>query len=127
MLKTSSRLTRILTKNAICRGDIFLVDLDPVLGSEQGKTRPCVIIQNDLGNQYSPVTIIACITSTVSRRAYPTNVFVTAKETGLDHDSVVILNHIRSVDKTRLIKKLGAVPQAKMLEVDAALRISLNL
>jgi mRNA interferase MazF len=102
-----------LTKSAICRGDVFLVNLDPVIGSEQGKTRPCVIIQNDLGNEYSPVTIIACITSTMSRKAFPTNVF--------------ILNQVRTVDKTRLIRKLGSVPQIKMLEVDVALRISLNL
>ncbi len=116
-----------MTKNAIRRGDIFLVDLDPVKGSEQGKTRPCVVIQNDLGNQYSPVTIIACITSKLNRRVYPTNVFVAAKETGLDYDSLVILNQIRTVDKRRLIKKLGSIPEAKMLEVDAALKISLGL
>jgi mRNA interferase MazF len=116
-----------LTNNAICRGDIFLVNLDPVKGSEQGKTRPCVVIQNDLGNQYSPVTIIACITSNIERRAYPTNVFITAKETDLDHDSLVILNQIRTVDKSRLIKKLGIISEAKMLEVDAALKISLGL
>ncbi len=116
-----------LTNNAICRGDIFLVNLDPVKGSEQGKTRPCVVIQNDLGNQYSPVTIIACITSKTGGKAYPTNVFIAAKETGLDYDSLVILNQIRTVDKSRLVKKVGAVSQAKMLEVDAALRISLDL
>jgi len=116
-----------LTKNAICRGDIFLVDLDPVKGSEQGKTRPCVVIQNDLGNQYSPVTIIACITSKIERRAYPTNVYISSKETGLDFDSLVILNQIRTVDKSRLIKKVGSIPEAKMLEVDVALKISLGL
>lgn len=116
-----------MTKIAICRGDIFLVSLDPVKGSEQGKTRPCVVIQNDLGNQFSPVTIIACITSKIDRKAYPTNVFITAKETGLDHDSIVVLNQIRTVDKSRLIKKLGSIPEAKMLEVDAALKISLDL
>jgi mRNA interferase MazF len=116
-----------LTKNAIRRGDIFLVSLDPVRGSEQGKTRPCVVIQNDLGNQYSPVTIVACITSNLDRRAYPTNVFVAAKETGLDKDSLIILNQIRTVDKCRLIKKLGAISEVKMLEVDAALKISLGL
>ncbi len=116
-----------LTNDAIRRGDIFLVNLDPVKGSEQGKTRPCVVIQNDLGNQYSPVTIIACITSKMGGKEYPTNVFIAAKETGLDFDSLVILNQIRTVDKSRLVKKLGSVPQAKMLEVDAALRISLEL
>jgi mRNA interferase MazF len=111
----------------ICRGDIFRVCLDPVVGSEQGKTRPCVVIQNDLGNKNSPVTIIACITSNLTRKDRPDNVFVTAKETGLVCDSLVMLNQIRTVDKTRLIKKLGVIPEAKMLEVDIALTISLDL
>jgi mRNA interferase MazF len=109
------------------RGEIYLVNLDPVKGSEQGKTRPCVIIQNDHGNQHSPVTIIACITSNLSRNGYPTNVFITARETGLTYDSLVILNQIRTVDKSRLTSKIGAIPAAKMLEVDAALKISLDI
>jgi Growth inhibitor len=73
------------------------------------------------------VTIVACITSKTGGKAYPTNVFVTAKETGLDYDSLVILNPIRTVDKSRLVKKLGSIPQVKMLEVDIALKISLDL
>ena len=117
-----------LTANVMCsRGDIFLVDLNPVKGSEQGGTRPCVIIQNNLGNKHSSVTIIACITSNLARKDYPTNVFVSAKEAGLDYDSLVMLNQIRTVDQTRLIKKLGVIPEAKMLEVDIALTISLDL
>jgi mRNA interferase MazF len=109
------------------RGDIYEVDLDPVKGSEQGKKRPCVIIQNDFGNTYSPVTIVACITSKLDRRRYPTNVFVTAEETGLRYDSLVLLNQIRTVDKTRLTTKKGIIPPSKMLEIDAALKISLAL
>lgn len=109
------------------RGEIYLVDLDPVRGSEQGKTRPCVIIQNDYGTAYSPVTIIACITSNLERKGYPTNVFVTARETGLKHDSLVLLNQIRTVDKVRLTTKIGTIPVSKMLEIDAALQISLAL
>ena len=108
------------------RGEIYLVDLEPVKGSEQGKTRPCVIIQNDYGNTHSPVTIIACITSNLDRRGYPTNVFIATRETGLDFDSVVLLNQIRTVDKTRLKRKIGEISPAKMLEVDEAL-ISLGV
>ena len=114
-------------KNAVHRGDIFWADLDPVRGSEQGKTRPVLIIQNDVGNENSPVTIVACITSNLSKRDFPTNVFITAKETGLSSDSVVLLNQIRTLDKTRLQKKIGSVPKLKMIEVGEALKISLGL
>ena len=114
-------------KNAVRRGDIFWADLDPVKGSEQGKTRPVLIIQNDLSNENSPVTIVACITTNLSRKDYPTNVFIIAKETGLSSDSVVLLNQIRTIDKTRLQRKIGSVPQIRMLEVGEALKISLNL
>lgn len=114
-------------KNAMRRGDIFWADLDPIRGSEQGKTRPVLIIQNDVGNENSPVTIIACITSNLARKDHPTNVFISAKETGLTSDSVVLLNQIRTVDKTRLTRKIGHVPDHRMLEVDAALKISIDL
>lgn len=116
-----------MMKNAIRRGDIFWADLDPVKGSEQGKTRPVLIIQNDTGNEHSPVTIIACITTNLKRKDLPTNVFISAKDTGLTSDSVVLLNQIRTVDKSRLTNKAGHVPDHKMLEVDEALKISLNL
>jgi mRNA interferase MazF len=114
-------------KNAMRRGDIFWADLDPVRGSEQGKIRPVLIIQNDVGNENSPVTIIACITSNLARKDYPTNVFISAKETGLTSDSVVLLNQIRTVDKARLTRKIGHVPDKRMLEVDEALKISIDL
>lgn len=104
-----------------------MVQLDPVRGSEQGKTRPCVVIQNDVGNEHSPVTIIACMTSNVGRKEYPTNVYTSALETGLNCDSVVLLNQIRTVDKTRLRRKIGEIPESKMLEIDEALKISLGL
>ena len=116
-----------MMKNAIRRGDIFWADLDPVKGSEQGKNRPVLIIQNDVGNEHSPVTIIACITTNLSRKDYPTNVFISAKETGLTSDSVVLLNQIKTVDKSRLSKKAAHVPDYKMLEIDEALKISLDL
>ena len=112
---------------AVLRGDIFWADLDPVRGSEQGKTRPVLVVQNDVGNTRSPVTIVACITSNMDRKAYPTNVCISAKETGIQSDSVILLNQIRTIDKTRLRQKAGHVPEYKMLEVDEALRISLGL
>jgi mRNA interferase MazF len=114
-------------KIAICRGDIFWADLEPVKGSEQGKTRPVLIIQNDTGNERSPVTIVACITSNLTRKDYPTNVCILAKETGLDVDSLILLNQVRTIDKTRLKGKAGHVPAPKMLEVDGALKMSLGL
>lgn len=116
-----------MTKNVVRRGDIFWADLEPVKGSEQGKTRPVLIIQNDVGNENSPVTIVACITTNLSKKDYPTNVFITAKETGLSSDSVVLLNQIRTLDKTRLQRKIGSVPQYRMIEVGEALKVSLNL
>lgn len=122
-----SRSKKNLTKTAICRGDIFWAELDPVIGSEQGKTRPVLIIQNDVGNERSPVTIIACITSNLVRKDHPTNVCILAKDTGLDCDSLVLLNQIRTIDKTRLRRKIGHVPDHKMLEIDEALKISLDL
>ena len=118
-----------LTIQVIRRGDIFRVTLDPVKGSEQGKTRPCVVIQNNIGNDRSPVTIIACITSAKGgEKNYPFTVPIRAsKATGLDVDSIVLLNQIRTVDKGRLIRKIGQIPKTKMQEVDQALMISLAL
>lgn len=104
-----------------------MVSLEPVIGSETGKTRPCVVIQNDIGNTYSPVTIVACITSKTRKKRYPVNVHVSAADTGLTQDSIVLLNQIRTVDKRRLIKKIGRIPASKMHEIDQALKISLDL
>jgi mRNA interferase MazF len=116
-----------LIKNVISRGDIYFVKLDPVEGAEIGKTRPCVIIQNDVGNANSPVTIIACITSTLRDKKYPHDVDVTARETGLPYDSRVLLNQIRTISKTRLGDKMGTIPDYRMREIDQALRVSLDL
>lgn len=116
-----------MTAVAISRGDIFLVDLGKTVGAETYKTRPCVIIQNDVGNVHSPVTIVAIITSYKGKKLYPVDVFITASETGLDSDSVVKLDQIRTVDKNRLIKKLGRIPNRKMKRVDMALIRSLDL
>jgi mRNA interferase MazF len=108
------------------RGDVFLVAFDPALGAEIQKTRPALILQNDVGNEHSPVTIVAAVTSNVLRQG-PTSVLVHAREGGLSVDSVVLLNQIRTVDKRRLVKRLGAVNPATMKRVDQALMISLAL
>jgi mRNA interferase MazF len=108
------------------RGDVFLVAFDPALGAEIQKTRPALVLQNDIGNQYSPVTIVAAITSNVVRRG-PTGILVTAPAGGLTADSVILLNQIRTIDNRRLGKRLGALPAVTMIQIDRALMISLGL
>ena len=110
------------------RGEIYLVDFDPSRGHEIQKTRPAVIIQNDIGNRYSSVTIVAAITSKVSPMPYPVEVGVTpSKGNGLTLPSAINLGQIRSVDRQRLTKRLGALDAATMRKVDEALKISLGL
>jgi mRNA interferase MazF len=110
------------------RGEIYLVDFDPVRGHEIRKTRPAVIIQNDIGNRHSPVTIVAAVTSKLSPTPYPVEVAVTpGKGNGLTMPSAVQLSQIRSVDRARLVKRLGALDAMAMRKVDEALRISLGL
>ena len=110
------------------RGDIYLVNLDPTLGAEIRKTRPALVLQNDIGNKFSPVTIVAAISSKFDEPLYPTEVLISAKAlTGLAVDSVVLLNQIRTIDKKRLVKQLGTLSAAKVEEVNQALRISLAL
>lgn len=111
----------------IKRGEIVLVNLDPVVGSEQGKTRPALVIQNDLGNQYSPTTIIAPITSTIFSKEFPTNVHLSRKDSGLDKESTILLNQIRVVDKLRIVKKFGRADIEIMKKVDLAIQVSLGL
>src|SRR3989344_4781966 len=111
----------------IKRGDIVIVNLDPVKGSEQGKVRPALIIQNDIGNQYSPTTIIAPITSTIFSKEFPTNVKIAAVEGGLEKDSTILLNQIRTIDKFRIIKKLGRTDDITIKKVELAIKISLGL
>jgi len=108
------------------RGDVYLVNLDPTVGSEIKKTRPAVIIQNDVGNQYSPITIIAPLTSG-AEALYPVEVLVKAPEGGLSNDSLVLLNQIRAVDKRRLVKHLGTLKAETLRQVDRAITISLGL
>ncbi|MFW5902848.1 MAG: type II toxin-antitoxin system PemK/MazF family toxin [archaeon] len=110
------------------RGEIVLVNLEPVKGSEQGKKRPAVVIQNDIGNRYSPTTIIAPLTSRYEENN-PAQVNLEADlETGLEQDSTVLLNQIRTVSiEHRILKKMGRVSSEKMEKIDEALRISLDL
>ena len=111
----------------IKRGDNFLVNLEPVTGSEQGGIRPFLIIQNDYGNKYSPLTIIAPLTSKVFIKEFPTNVFILKEDSGLDKDSTILLNQIRTIDKNRLIKKIGSLDFNLINKLNLALKISLGL
>ncbi|MFH1376838.1 MAG: type II toxin-antitoxin system PemK/MazF family toxin [Candidatus Woesearchaeota archaeon] len=112
---------------AVKRGEICLVNLDPVRGSEQGKIRPVLIIQNDVSNQYSPTTIIAPITSKIYNKEYPTNVELPKASSKLKKDSTVLLNQIRTIDKSRIIKKVGKLDKYMMKKVEIAIKISLEL
>ena len=115
-----------MTQQRFRRGEIWTVDLEPVVGSEQGKARPALIIQNDIGNQYSPVLIVAAITSG-ERARYDVEVEVRAPEGGLHHNSLVLLNQIRIVDKRRVGKFWGHLSARTMQRVDEAIKISLGL
>lgn len=109
------------------RGDIFYADLSPVVGSEQGGIRPVIIIQNDVGNKYSPTVIVAAITSQINKAKLPTHVEISSEEYGLNKDSVVLLEQIRTLDKKRLKEKIGHMTDGDMKKVDEALSISVGL
>jgi mRNA interferase MazF len=109
------------------RGEIYLVTFDPALGTEIQKTRPALIIQNNTANRHSPITIVAAITSQFEEPLYPTEVRIHAREGGLQADSVVLLNQIRSIDRRRLVRRLGVVSRATMERVNRALQISVGL
>ena len=113
----------------LLRGDVYLVNLDPIIGKEIGKARPAVIVQNDVGNKFSPVTIIAPISSIKEiTKPLPIMIFLEKGEGGLNNESYVDCGQIRTVDKDqRLITKFGTLDKSKMLEVDKALKISLSL
>ena len=109
------------------RGDIFYAGLSPVVGSEQGGIRPVIIIQNDIGNRYSPTVIVAAITSQINKAKLPTHVEISSEEYGLNRDSVVLLEQIRTLDKKRLKEKIGHMTEDDMKKVNKSLLISLNL
>lgn len=111
----------------IRRGDIFFADLSPVVGSEQGGTRPVLVLQNDIGNQYSPTTIIAAVTSQISKAKLPTHIEVPARISGLEKDSVILLEQIRTIDKSRLMEKVTSLNEDVMERVGQAVEISLGL
>ena len=108
------------------RGEIHLVSFDPTLGSEIRKTRPALILQNDIANRHSPITIVAAISSQFSEPLYPTEVLIAQPEGGLSVDSVALLNQIRSIDRQHLTKRLGAIRPATLEKVERAMQISLG-
>lgn len=109
------------------KGDIFFADLSPVIGSEQGGVRPVVVIQNDVGNKYSPTVIVAAITSQINKAKLPTHVEIRAGEHGLNKDSVILLEQLRTVDKRRLKERIGRMDEEAMEKVNEALVISLGI
>ncbi len=109
------------------RGDIYLVNFDPTVGREIKKTRPALVLQNDIANQYSPITIVAAITSKFDDPPYPTDVVMDSEQSGLGRQSAVVLNQIRSIDKQRLIKRIGRASAQTLARVDQAVLISLGL
>lgn len=116
-----------MSKVIIKRGDIFYADLSPVIGSEQGGVRPVLIIQNDIGNRYSPTIIVVAITSQINKAKLPTHVEIKSSDYGLPKDSVLLLEQIRTIDKRRLEEKIGHVTDDIMEKVNEALLISLGL
>ncbi len=111
----------------IRRGDVVLVNLEPVVGSEQGKVRPAVVIQNDIGNEFSPLTIVAPITSKIFSKEYPTNVLLARADSGLKNDSTILLNQIRTIDKSRVRRRVAMLRSGIMGRVDNAIKASLGL
>jgi mRNA interferase MazF len=109
------------------RGEVYLVSFDPTIGVEIQKTRPALVIQNDIGNRYAPLTIVAAITSHRDRPLYPHQVLIEAPEGGLQVNSAILLNRIRSFDKQRLVRRLGVLKAGTLAKVDRALQISLGL
>lgn len=111
----------------IKRGDIYYADLSPVVGSEQGGVRPVLIVQNDVGNRFSPTVIAAAITSQRAKANLPTHIMLNAQDTGLARDSIVLLEQIRTIDKHRLKERMGCLDEMSMTQVDQALSISFGL
>jgi len=109
------------------RGDIFYADLSPVVGSEQGGVRPVLVVQNDVGNRFSPTVIIAAITSQINKAKMPTHIEISAEEYGLSKDSVILLEQIRTIDKKRLRERIGHLDEELMKRVNDAMTVSFGL
>ena len=116
-----------MSKFIVKRGDIYYAALSPVVGSEQGGIRPVLVIQNDIGNKYSPTVIAAAITSQINKAKMPTHIELAAKDYGLNKDSVILLEQIRTIDKRRLREKIGRIDDGLMASVNNALSISFGL
>ncbi|HSH25648.1 MAG TPA: type II toxin-antitoxin system PemK/MazF family toxin [Massilibacterium sp.] len=109
------------------RGDVYFADLSPVVGSEQGGTRPVLVIQNDIGNRFSPTVIVAAITAQIQKAKLPTHVEIDAKRYGFERNSVILLEQIRTIDKSRLTDKITHIDREMMEKVNEAIKISLGL
>lgn len=116
-----------MENKSIKRGDIYYADLSPVVGSEQGGVRPVIVVQNNIGNKFSPTTIVAPITSKMNKAKLPTHIEIKAKQFGLEKDSVLLLEQIRTIDKLRLKEFLGTADIHTMEKIDGVLKISLAL
>ena len=112
---------------SVKRGEIYYADLSPVVGSEQGGVRPVLIVQHDVGNRHSPTVIAAAITSRLDKAKLPTHISLDATTCGLQRDSIVLLEQVRTIDKRRLKDKMGSLDEASMSRVDNALSISFGL
>lgn len=109
------------------KGDLFFADLSPVIGSEQGGVRPVLVIQNDIGNKYSPTIIVAAVTSQINKAKLPTHVEIPAENHGLNKDSVILMEQLRTIDKRRLKERIGHVGSELMEEVNKAMAVSLGM
>lgn len=111
----------------IKKGDLYFADLSPVMGSEQGGVRPVLVVQNDVGNKYSPTIIVAAITSRQNKADLPTHVAIQAEANGLSKNSVVLLEQLRTIDKRRLKERIGTIDRTRLPEVNEALSVSLGI
>ncbi|RCW73029.1 type II toxin-antitoxin system PemK/MazF family toxin [Saliterribacillus persicus] len=109
------------------RGDVYFADLSPVVGSEQGGVRPVLVLQNDIGNRFSPTVIVAAITAQIQKAKLPTHVEIDAKQYDFERDSVILLEQVRTIDKQRLTDKITQLDSNMMEKIDDALKISLGL
>ena len=111
----------------VARGEIYFAELNPVQGSEQGGTRPVLIVQNDVGNAYSPTTIVLAITSQLNKARLPTHVAVPATESGLSRDSVILAEQVRTIDKSRLRQRVARLEPRTMRRIEDAMAVSIGL
>ncbi|RLJ73297.1 mRNA interferase MazF [Salisediminibacterium halotolerans] len=116
-----------MTALIVKRGDVYFADLSPVVGSEQGGVRPVLVVQNDIGNRFSPTVIVAAITAQIQKAKLPTHVEINAERYGFDRDSVILLEQIRTIDKQRLTDKITHLDDNMMIKVNDALNISMGL